>query len=206
MSETTNRTTGLTTQYSAQVAGDLEHNRKEQERLAGEIETLQKQLAAVRHDHTVLVNLQEALRVPAVSDTAASELVTAVPAPREEAASRSAVKPSTGEKPTLAKKTGTSKKAAAAKPSPRPAGVKLVDLVRKQLAGQKEPHSAAEITTALVQRHPERTVKATVVRATLEGLVARNQAQRIKQGTSVFYTAPEAAAPTADGQTPLQSA
>lgn len=38
----------------------------------------------------------------------------------------------------------------------------------------------------------------TVVRSTLEGLVARNQAQRSKQGTSVFYTAPEASTPSAE--------
>jgi hypothetical protein len=31
------------------------------------------------------------------------------------------------------------------------------------------------------------------VRTTLEALVAKNHAQRAKQGTSVFYTAPDAA-------------
>jgi len=69
------------------------------------------------------------------------------------------------------------------------------------LAGQSEPRSAAEITTALGQQYPERTVKTTVVRTTLEGLVARNQAQRTKQGASVFYTAPDATQPAPAAQT-----
>ncbi|MDT3725908.1 hypothetical protein ROS62_13925 [Streptomyces sp. DSM 41972] len=72
---------------------------------------------------------------------------------------------------------------------------KLVDLVRRHLDERKEPRSAAEVATALGQAHPGRTVKVTVVRSTLEGLVARNQAQRSKQGTSVFYTAPDASTP-----------
>ncbi|NEC48992.1 hypothetical protein G3I18_10440 [Actinospica acidiphila] len=75
---------------------------------------------------------------------------------------------------------------------------KLVDLVRRHLDEQKEPRSAAEVATALGQAHPGRTVKVTVVRSTLEGLVARNQAQRSKQGTSVFYTAPEASTPATE--------
>ncbi|WP_203237611.1 hypothetical protein [Streptomyces sp. CdTB01] len=65
--------------------------------------------------------------------------------------------------------------------------------MREHLAGQSEPRSATEITAAPEQQHPERTVKTTVVRTTLEGLVARNQAKRTKQGASVFYTAPEMA-------------
>jgi hypothetical protein len=65
----------------------------------------------------------------------------------------------------------------------------LVDLVRNHLTGTNEPRSAAEITTALGQAHPQRGVKATVVRNTLENLVARGQAERSKQGSAVFYTA-----------------
>ena len=38
------------------------------------------------------------------------------------------------------------------------------------------------------------------MRTTLEGLVARNQAQRSKQGTSVFYTALDAAQTSAQPQ------
>ncbi|MGW5251275.1 hypothetical protein ACWEQN_47860 [Streptomyces sp. NPDC004129] len=35
-----------------------------------------------------------------------------------------------------------------------------------------------------------------MVRTTLEGLVAKNQAKRTKQGASVFYTAPDTAEQT----------
>ncbi|MEU6098600.1 hypothetical protein [Streptomyces sp. NPDC047079] len=55
----------------------------------------------------------------------------------------------------------------------------------------------AEVATALGQAHPERGIKTTVVRTTLEGLVAKNQAKRTKQGASVFYTAPDSAEQTA---------
>lgn len=206
MSETTAQTTELTSQYSAQVAGDLERNLKEQERLSGEIEALQEKLAAVRHDHTVLVNLQQALGIPAAPEAPEAEPVTAVPAPRKKTAAASgAAKQTKSKKPTPAKKRAD-KKTAAAAPAPQSAPPKLVDLVREHLADQNEPRSAAEITTALGQQHPERAVKTTVVRTTLEGLVAKNQAQRTKQGTSVFYTTTETAASAADEQTPQQPA
>jgi hypothetical protein len=44
-----------------------------------------------------------------------------------------------------------------------------------------------------------------VVRSTLEGLVARNQAQRSKQGTSVFYTAPDGSTPAPERAADAQS-
>lgn len=186
-------TTELTSQYSAQVAGDLERNLKEQERLSGEIEALQAQLAALRHDHTVLVNIQQALGIPAT--TAAPESVATVPAARKKAAGTSGT---AKQSPAAGKRTGRKTAKAAAAPSTSPT---LVDLVREHLAGQNEPRSAAEITTALGQQHPQRTIKTTVVRTTLEGLVARNQVRRTKQGASVFYTAPGATQPAPAAQT-----
>ncbi|MFF8103173.1 hypothetical protein ACF1AE_24580 [Streptomyces sp. NPDC014986] len=126
-----------------------------------------------------------------------------VPAPRK-AGRRTGAKPAAADKPKRARKAGTrtaSGKPAGASSAPkaeRPTsqaatadGPRLVDLVRRHLGEQREPRSAAEITAALEQAHPGRTVRTTVVRGTLEGLVARNQAQRTKQGTSVFYTAPD---------------
>ncbi|MFG3658711.1 hypothetical protein [Streptomyces sp. NPDC047706] len=193
-------TTELTSQYSAQVAGDLDRNIKEQERLSAEIEELQAQLTGLRHDHTVLVNIQQALGVPAPAPAAA------VPAPRKKAAAASkTTKQAKEKKPTAAARKRTEKKGAT-KAAASPTSPTLVELVRAQLAGQAEPRSATEITTALGQQHPERTVKTTVVRTTLEGLVAKNQAQRTKQGSSVFYTASETvAAPTQAGELPRQS-
>ncbi|MFI6565218.1 hypothetical protein [Streptomyces sp. NPDC050534] len=198
MSETPTATTELTSQYSTQVADDLERNLKEQARLSAEIDALQTQLAALRHDNTVLVSIQQALGVSAAP---AAEAVATVPAPRkkQQPTAKAAGKPKQAEKTPGPSRKRTGKKATvkapavsavSAAPSTPPT---LVDLVREHLAGQSEPRSAAEITTALGQQHPERTIKTTVVRTTLEGLVAKTQAQRTKQGTSVYYTAPESA-------------
>lgn len=267
MSESTMQSaTELASQYSVQVTDDLERNVKEQERVSAEITALQQQLAALQHDHALLVNMQQALGItsppsPSAPEPAAAPESASVPAPRGGAAPRSSAGKSTRSK----KATTAPKRAAAPKPSAKavskpaakkatkpaattttetaaktvektapkttakaadkapaktaektagksaaktagkPAAKKaaareagrptLVELVREHLAGQREPRSAAEVTTALGEAHSGRTVKTTVVRTTLEGLVAKNQAQRTKQGTSVYYTATEAAAP-----------
>ncbi|MGC0335482.1 hypothetical protein [Streptomyces sp. SLBN-8D4] len=198
MSESAPATTELTSQYSTQVAGDLERNLKEQERLSGEIEALQGQLDALRHDHTVLQNIQQVLGTQATAVASTTPPAAAVPAPRKKSAA-SKERPGTRKSTAPAgKQTGkkTEKKAAPKAPAAR-SGPTLVDLVRDHLAEQKEPRSAAEVSTALGGQHPDRTIKTTVVRTTLEGLVARNQAQRTKQGTSVFYTTPDAGEPAA---------
>ncbi|MCX5257231.1 hypothetical protein OOK27_24445 [Streptomyces canus] len=194
MSETAPGTTELTSQYSTQVAGDLERNLKEQERLGGEIEALQGQLAALQHNHTVLLNIQQVLGIPTPAGSTATPPGTTVPAPRKKADApdkRAGTRKSTA---PAGKQTG---KKAAVKASTVRSGPSLVDLVREHLADQREPLSAAEISTALGRQYPDRTIKATVVRTTLEGLVARNQAQRTKQGASVFYTSPDATEPAA---------
>ncbi|MFD7712159.1 hypothetical protein [Streptomyces sp. NPDC059786] len=174
---------------------------------ARSIEALQTQLAALRQDHSILVNVQQALGLPSVPTAPAApapKKSSAVPAPRKKkpATASSTAKPGKAEKPSRPSKAGKSAKAAA--PATKQAGGKsagtapaapaaaptLVDLVREHLAAQSGPRSAAEVTTALGKQHPERTVRTTVIRTTLEGLVAKNQAQRAKQGSSVFYTKP----------------
>jgi hypothetical protein len=200
MSETPTATTELTSQYSAQVAEDLERNLKEQERLSAEIDALQAQLAALRHDNTVLVSIQQAL---GVSPSPAAEPVTPVPAPRtkQQPTAKAAGKRKQSEKTAApARKQASKKTPATSSTTPT-----LVDLVREHLADQKEPRSAAEITSALAEQHPERTIKTTVVRTTLEGLVAKAHAQRAKQGASVYYTAPETAAPAAQNASAAES-
>jgi len=278
MSESTMQSaTELASQYSVQVTDDLERNVKEQERVSTEITALQQQLAALQHDHALLVNMQQALGItpqPAQTapapESASSTGAATVPAPRGSAAPQSetagrtrgrktttaprrAAAPKPGAKPVSkakakkatkstatattkataktdtkadtkpstktgtkadtkpSTKTGTKAMAtpdavstapakSAAKPAAKKAAARataqptLVELVREHLVGQREPRSAAEVTTALSEAHSGRTVKTTVVRTTLEGLVAKNQAQRTKQGTSVYYTATEAPA------------
>ncbi|MFI5683074.1 hypothetical protein [Streptomyces sp. NPDC051636] len=207
MSETDNAATELTTQYATQVAGDLERNLKEQERVSGEIAALQEQLAALQEDRTILLNIQQALGVtPAPRKPAAGPVAATVPPPRTKTATKASQS-----KRTRAKSAAPSRKPAAKKTSSRKTPDKatgsesarptLVDVVRGHLAAQSEPRSAAEIAAALGQEHPERAIKTTVVRSTLEGLVAKNQARRTKQGSSVFYTAPEAAEPAPEGET-----
>ena len=207
MSDTTTETNGVTSQYAAQVAGDLERNLKEQERLAGEMAALQGQLDALEKDRTVLLNVQQALGSVASSPASIGEPVAKVPAARKKATPAA----TDTEKQTKAKKSASeSRKPARKQRTPRtvpakPSTPSLVSLVRDYLENQNEPRSAAEVAQALGQRHPERGIKTTVVRTTLEGLVAKNHAQRSKQGSSVFYTSPDAA-PQAESQGQEQSA
>ncbi|MFJ4621097.1 hypothetical protein [Streptomyces sp. NPDC088812] len=241
MSDVTTASNGVTSQYAAQVAGDLERNLKEQERIAGEIAVLQGQLAALEQDRSVLLNVQQALGVePAVTPAgavaaepaaAAPGPVAEVPAPRgkKQPAAGTVPRKKSGKSAPPARKQDGRKKAVrttadratearataagttearatadrateAGTTAAEPAKPSLVSLVREHLAGQSEPRSAAEIAQWLDKRHPERGIKTTVVRSTLEGLVAKNQAHRSKQGTSVFYTSPDAPEPAAEHQ------
>ncbi|MER7951915.1 BlaI/MecI/CopY family transcriptional regulator [Streptomyces sp. NPDC096079] len=65
----------------------------------------------------------------------------------------------------------------------------LVELIRDHLTLSSTPCSASEVTTALSGQLPDRHIQTTVVRTSLENLVAKGHARRSKQGSSVFYTA-----------------
>ncbi|MGI5372678.1 hypothetical protein ACQEV2_00055 [Streptomyces sp. CA-251387] len=199
MPETTTAATELTSQYISQVASDLERNVKEQERIASEMTTLQQQLAALQHDHTVLVQMQQALGVAATAPELASADSATVPSPRKQgtAKPRTRVKTTTTEKPAAKRQSAKGAVTKTAQPT-------LVELIRRHLTEQSEPRSAAEIATALSQAYPDRGIKTTVVRTSLENLVARNQAQRTKQASSVFYTAPNPPQPATAPQTETQ--
>ncbi|MFI9810404.1 hypothetical protein ACIHEJ_40085 [Streptomyces sp. NPDC052301] len=190
-------TSELASQYIAQVSGDLERNTKEQDRLREEISALETQLAALQRDHTVLVNVRQALDGQAAPADSAAGADSTVPSPRKPAAKSAAGKQTRDRKSPTGPRRTTAGKAAAKHPESTDTTAKttkstLVELVRSHLAEQSEPRSAAEITAALGQSHPDRGTKATVVRTTLEGLVAKNLAQRTKQGSSVFYTSTSA--------------
>jgi cell division septum initiation protein DivIVA len=130
---------------------------------------------------------KKAARKPAAGKPAAAKQATDKPAAEKQAVAKPAAK-----KPAV-KSTDSAK-------APEPT---LVELIRRHLAEQKEPRSAAEISTALGEAHPHRGIAAKVVRVTLEGLVAKSQAERSKQGRSVFYTAP-ASEPAAASETEAQ--
>ncbi|MEW2810969.1 hypothetical protein AB0929_28360 [Streptomyces massasporeus] len=201
MPETTTPVTELASQYLAQVTGDLDANVKEQERINAEIASLQEQLAALQHDHSVLVNVQQALGISAAPAAPAAEPESAaVPAPRRKKAGAAPGGKQKGRKSTVAPRKGAAgKPAAKAADATKSAQTTLVELIRRHLAEQKEPRSAAEISTALGQAHPDRDIAAKVVRVTLEGLVAKSQAERTKQGRSVFYAAPASEPTTVPG-------
>ncbi|MEU6674191.1 hypothetical protein [Streptomyces sp. NPDC046925] len=206
MSDAQPGSTEMQTQYAAQVAADLETNRKEQEHVRGEVAALQEQLQTLENDHAVLLSMQQALVASPAAPAKATGKATAkaparkkgVPAPRagadKSAAARTKKSTSTGTKAKAAKSApkSTAKKtttAASKKPDAPASGPTLVELIAAHLGQQKEPRSAAEITTALTKAHPDRSIKTTVVRTTVENLVARGRVQRSKQGSSVFYSA-----------------
>ncbi|MFF4758306.1 hypothetical protein [Streptomyces sp. NPDC001292] len=205
MPESTASATELTSQYINQVTTDLERNVKEQERITEEITALQSQLAALQHDHTVLVNMQQALGIAGAAPDPATTDNASVPSPRKKAAAepRGKAKTAAAKQPTT-KRQSTKSPAAKNDAAAKKTQPTLAELVRRHLTQQNEPRSAAEVATALGQAHPDRGIKTNVVRTTLENLVARSQAQRSKQGTSVFYTAPNPpepkAAPKAEAQ------
>ncbi|MFI6281808.1 hypothetical protein [Streptomyces sp. NPDC050988] len=189
MSEIQTSGTELTSQYIAQITGDLERNTKEQQRIGAEVEALQEQLRTLQHDHTVLVNMQQALGGASPAAEADTKAVASMPRQAAAEPKRS------GPKKTAAAGAGKpasrkpSAKASSAKASEAAGKPSLVDLIRNHLKQQNEPRSAAEISSALTQAHPDRTIKTTVVRTTVEGLVAKSHAHRTKQGSSIFYTA-----------------
>ncbi|WP_326800511.1 BlaI/MecI/CopY family transcriptional regulator [Streptomyces sp. NBC_01788] len=181
MSESTTHSTELTSHYVSQVTSDLEHNVKEQERVTTELAALHEQLATLQRDHTVLLNMQQALGVPASPPEPASTGSATVPSPRKKSASASGTRPSAKKAPSQ-RSQGKTEAAKTAQPT-------LVDLIHQHVAEQSEPRSAAEIAEVLRQAHTERTIDTKVVRTTLENLVAKSRIHRTKQGSSVFYTA-----------------
>lgn len=134
-----------------------------------------------------LVNMQQALGITeARVEPAAESEGAAVPSPRRKAGAARGARKSTAAPGRAATKKPAAKTADAA----RAAQPTLVELIRRHLFELKEPRSAAEISAALGHAHPERQITTKVVRVTLEGLVAKSQAERTRQGRSVFYIAP----------------
>jgi hypothetical protein len=208
----TQENTTLKTEYADKVRADLAQNKAEQDRIRTEIETLQAQLATLESDHTLLESMSAALG----DDTAA-----AVPAPRRgrktaskettarktaaAAKTTAAVKKTAAKKTTAAAKKTVVKKTAAKKSGQKPADKvpPLTDLIHEHLSGQSEPRTAREIAKALTDAHPGRNTSDNLVRTTTERLVARSRVERVKQGSTVYYTAikvgaaPAAAVPAA---------
>ncbi|MEU9102694.1 hypothetical protein [Streptomyces sp. NPDC048361] len=199
--------TTLQSQYAAQIQSDLDSNVAEREHISAQIGALQEQLTTLENNHALLASMQQAVGGPAApapkkAASASGKKTAAAPTPRVPQA-RSAQKSAgrAGKKQTgpAAKQSKAPKSNKTGKASSG-ATTTLRDLVAAHLTQSGEPRSAAEITTGLSEAHPDRTIAGTVVRNTLENLVAKGEAQRTRQNRSVFYTAPDATAgaPSAD--------
>jgi hypothetical protein len=191
--------TGLQSEYTDRVRADLEHNEAEQNRVRQEIEVLQAELVRLETDYELLRKMSVAL--------GAGVETSSVPAPRagrKPAGSARAGKP--GKKTASSGKTAAEKsstpvgRAMAKKRTARTAvagGRKpaadgspaLGDLIHGHLTAGEEPRTATEIAQALAEAHPGRNTGVNLVRTTTERLVARGRAERVKQGSTVYYSA-----------------
>ncbi|POX64434.1 hypothetical protein C3492_05170 [Streptomyces sp. Ru62] len=153
-------TTDLVTHYSAQLASDLERNAEEQDGIRAELEQLEARLSALQHNHAVLMTMRQALEngIPLQHPSAAPGGNMTGGAPGRRGAG-----------------------------GPKQRVPTLVSLIRAHLGERSGPCSAGEVAATLSEAHPDRAIKTTVVRTTLEGLVARGEARRIKKGHSVHY-------------------
>ncbi|WP_405891442.1 hypothetical protein OG427_39215 [Streptomyces sp. NBC_00133] len=208
---TAQENTTLKAAYAGKVAADLAENTAEQDRIRAEIETLQTQLATLETDHALLESVSAAL----------GDTTGAVPAPRRATKKTAAVaKKPAAKKPAdavaPAKKTGAKKETkkattvAAKKTAATTGGAKeantgadkgpaLTELIHAHLSSQSEPRTAREIAKALADANPGRNVNDNLVRTTTERLVARSRVDRVKQGSTVYYTAKADAAPAVSG-------
>ncbi|MES4909247.1 MULTISPECIES: hypothetical protein [unclassified Streptomyces] len=199
--------TSLKSQYAAQITADLERNSAEHERLITEISALQQQLSLLENNRALLLSMRQTLRdeaavgVPGNTDVSGSEDGSSTAL--KSAALPAARKPKQKTNTTIGKRKGAESDRSRPKRARAASVPTLRDLVHDDLTQHGEPRSAAEVTTALSQALPEREIKATVVRSTLESLVAKGQAHRTKQQRAVFYsaTAPDTAAGASEPST-----
>jgi hypothetical protein len=191
--------TNLKSQYAAQITADLERNSAEHDRLSTEISALQRQLSVLENNRALLLTMRQTLGdetagdVPGNADVSSSEDGSSAALP-------TARKPKQKTNTPTGKREGAESGRSRRKQVRRPDAPTLRDLIRDDLIQHGEPRTAAEVVTDLTQALPDREIKATVVRSTLESLVAKGQVHRTKQQRSVFYSAtvPDTAAGTSE--------
>ncbi|HET6354618.1 hypothetical protein [Streptomyces sp.] len=201
--------TTLKAAYAGKVAADLAENAAEQDRIRAEIETLQAQLITLETDHALLESVSAALgdttgAVPAprravkktadVAKKAASKKTADAVAPKKAGAKKDAAKKTTA---VAAKKSAATPGGAKAASTAADKGPALTELIHAHLSSQSEPRTAREIAKALADANPGRNVNDNLVRTTTERLVGRSRVDRVKQGSTVYYTAKADAAPAA---------
>ncbi len=204
MVDTSADNTNLKSQYAAQINTDLERNSADHERLSSEITALQQQLLVLENNRALLLGMQQSLgneaaaAVPENTDVSGSENGSS--AARKSADRSPTRKPNKKTDAASGKRKGTESGGNRSKRMREAGAPTLRDLIHGDLTQHGEPRSAAEVTATLTQALPDREIKATVVRSTLESLVAKGEAHRTKQQRSVLYsaTAPDAAAGAAE--------
>lgn len=171
----------VTADYAQRVADDLSANRGEQERVRSELDRLRDELVRLEESEQVLTKMQDVLggAPKQTAKQAKSRKSAAVPAARRSSAKTAGGKPGAADGRKAAKKSASAKK---------PGEATWLELATAYLGGQGEPRSAAEVSDALTEAHPERTVQVTVVRNALEQGIAQGLLERTKQGRSVFYS------------------
>ncbi|WP_030574294.1 BlaI/MecI/CopY family transcriptional regulator [Streptomyces aureocirculatus] len=196
MPDAKTETAGIQEAYAARLAADLESKLQEQERIRAEADALQDRLRVLEDDQQKLTNMQQVLGAPGATTAgpknASSRKKTATPA----ASRKKPVKAA----PSRAKQTAPAAAGTPKVPAQRSTGPTLVELIHGHLVQQREPRSISEVTEALAKTHPDRGIKPTVVRTTMENLVAKGRTERRKQGTAVFYSAPEPSTPTVSAE------
>ncbi|WP_318219069.1 hypothetical protein [Streptomyces sp. SCL15-6] len=189
VSDTAVRTDDVASEYVTRVEQDLAENAEEQERIGREIETMRQRLDRLKRNHAVLMGVRSVL----IRERAEENARATSPEPAESSAPTEETTPREQKASGRSEARGPHRGAKGAKPT-------LVDLVCSHLSGQPEPRSAGEVTEDIARSHPDRQAKITVVRATLESLVAQGRVRRSRQGRSVFYssTTPSDGTPSTD--------
>ncbi|MCH5675593.1 hypothetical protein [Streptomyces gilvus] len=167
----------------------MEHNAAEQERIGHEIAALQDELTKLRRDHTLLLNMQQALESESAMSGSPSTSASdhgSVSAEKVKNAPASHSKRQEAEEERADRgRSKTERNTVHEKNRGTPS---LRELVFAQLSQRQESRSAAEVTTELTELHSDRTLSVTLVRNALESLVAKGQVQRNKQQRNVFYS------------------
>ncbi|MEU8547650.1 hypothetical protein AB0C81_11705 [Streptomyces roseoverticillatus] len=173
--------TSLTDQYAARVTADIERVSQEREQVRTEISTLQQRLETLESDHQQLLKLQATLTGEPVAAVEPSPAATTAEPEAGKKTGAKVPRPRSSQPPARAQADRRGKKAARGEAT-------WGEILLSYLAEQQGPQSVAEITNGVSAAHPARTVQATVVRNTLEALVARGKVQRSKQARSVAYS------------------
>ncbi|MGV9253611.1 hypothetical protein [Streptomyces sp. NPDC003697] len=217
MTDETSATT-IQDRYAQQVTADLEKNRAEQQEVTTQLQLLQTRLEQLRSEETWLAGVQASLAGPGGAqdsspaddgaECGSSETPEQASLPQQLGRGRKKVAQPAGGRRTAQKRTAAetaTKKVTAKKTSAQAAGAKsavstaatpaLGVLLKAILDGHAgEPRTALEIGEELERRYPERARNVTIVRNTLERLVAKGEIERTRQKRTVLYSSTDRSA------------